>query len=111
MPGRPASPLTGLRGKKELAGQIDVIEVFNARSPFLHPAAKAQTFAEKHDIPGTAGSDAHTPNEIGKTYVEMPEFNGRDDFLQALRQGKISRQRSSLLVHFSSLRARLKKSF
>jgi len=111
----PFDVFRGLRvdGKRleALAEQIDIMEVFNARSPFLHSAAKAQTFAEKYDIPGTAGSDAHTANEIGKTYVEMPEFNGRDDFLQALRQGKISRHRSSHLVHFSSLRARLRKLF
>ena len=91
-----------------LADQIDIIEVFNARCPFLKSSTKAQTFAWKYDIPGTVGSDAHTPNEIGKTYIEIPEFNDRDDFLQALRQGKISRHRSSLLVHFNSIWTRLK---
>ena len=96
---------------QELVGQIDIIEVFNARSPLLWYSTKAQAFAKKYDIPVTAGSDAHTPNEIGNTYVEMPEFNGRDDFLQALRKGTISKHRSNPLVHFSSTWTRLKKSF
>jgi len=96
---------------EELVEQIDIIEVFNARSPLLWPPTKAQTFAKKYDIPEIAGSDAHTLNEIGNTYVEMTEFNSRDDFLQALRKGKIHRHRSSLLVHFSSTWTRLKKSF
>ena len=46
---------------EELVEQIDVIEVFNARCPFLQPSTKAGAFARKHGFPGTAGSDAHTP--------------------------------------------------
>ena len=96
---------------EELAGQIDIIEVFNARSPWLRSSTKARSFARKYGILETAGSDAHTPNEIGSTYVEMPEFNGRDDFLQALKNGKISRHKSSPLVHFSSTWTKKKKAF
>ena len=111
----PFDPFRGLRldGKKleDLAEQIDIIEIFNARSPLLLPSTKARAFAKKYGIPGTAGSDAHSLNEIGSTYVEMPEFNNKDNFLQALRKGKISRHRSSLLVHFSSTWTKLKKSF
>lgn len=94
---------------EELAEQIDIIEIFNARSPFSRSSTKARAFARKYGIPGTAGSDAHTVNEIGNAYVEIPEFNGRDDFLQALREGKISGHRSNPLVHFSSTWASLKK--
>ncbi|MFC1958645.1 PHP-associated domain-containing protein [Chloroflexota bacterium] len=93
---------------EELAGQIDIVEVFNARGPLSGPATKARTFAAKYDLPGTVGSDAHTPNEIGYTYIEMPDFNGKEDFLQALREGKITQHRSSLLVHFYSTLAKLK---
>ncbi len=111
----PFDTLRGLRldsqRLEKLVEQIDIIEVFNARSPLLRSSTKARTFARKHDLPGTAGSDAHSPNEIGNTYVEMPEFNGRDDFLQALRKGEIFRRRSSILVHFSSTWTKLKKSF
>ncbi len=111
----PFDTLRGLRldinRLEELAEQIDIIEVFNARSTLLRCSTQARTFAEKHDIPETAGSDAHTPNEIGNTYVEMREFDGKDDFLQALREGKISGHRSSPLVHFSTVWTSLKKSF
>jgi len=88
--------------------KIDVIEVFNARSLLHRSSAKAQSFAKKYGIPGSAGSDAHTPNEIGNAYVEMPEFNGKDDFLQALAKGKIVGHRTNPLVHFNSVWARLK---
>ncbi len=108
----PFDTFRGLRlDSKELealVGQIDVIEVFNARGPFLKPSIKAQAFAQKYDIPGTAGSDAHTIGEIGNAYIEMPEFNGRDNFLQALRTGKIVGHRTNPLIHFVTSWTKLK---
>jgi predicted metal-dependent phosphoesterase TrpH len=96
---------------EEIAEHIDVVEVFNARSPFPASSAKALAFARKHGIAQGAGSDAHTLHEIGNAYVEMPEFNGKDEFLQALAQGKISGHRTSPATHFFSRWARLKKQF
>jgi len=111
----PFDPFRGLRldskRLEELAEQLDIIEVFNARSLLRRDSTKARAFAKKYGISEIAGSDAHTLNEIGNTYMEIPEFNGRDDFLQALRKGTISRQRSGLSVHFSSTWTRLKKWF
>ena len=91
-----------------LVGQIDMIEVFNAREPFRGPSVKARAFARKYDIPGTAGSDAHTLVEIGHAYVEMPEFEGRDDFLQALRAGRVVGHRTSPFIHLLSTWEKLK---
>ena len=96
---------------EELAEQIDIIEVFNSRSPLSSDSTKARMFVQKHSIPGRAGSDAHTPHEIGNAYVEMPEFNGKDDFLQALAKGNILGRRTIPLVHFASAWARLRKRF
>jgi len=96
---------------EEIVEQIDVIEVFNARGFFLRGSTQARIFADKYGIPGSAGSDAHTPGEIGNAYVEMPEFNGRDDFLQALAKGKVCGHLTSPLVHFSSMSQRLKSRF
>ncbi len=92
----------------EIAGQIDVMEVFNSRSPLLRSSSKAQAFAQKYGIAESAGSDAHTIDEIGNSYVEMPEFNGRDDFLRALVQGKIIGKRTNPIAHISSTWAKLK---
>ena len=95
----------------EIREEVDVIEVFNSRAVLLRHSTRAKNFALKHGIPGGAGSDAHTLYEIGNAYVEMPEFNGRDDFLQALRKSKIHRHRLSFLVHFNSTWTRIKRSF
>ncbi|MFC1913897.1 PHP-associated domain-containing protein [Chloroflexota bacterium] len=93
---------------KEIIAKIDIIEVFNSRNILLRNIKEAQAFAEKHGIVKSAGSDAHTIQEIGNAYIEMPEFNGRDDFLQALAQGKVCGRRTNPLIHFNSGWARLK---
>ncbi len=98
------------RELKALIDQIDAIEVFNAREPFHKPSKKAQAFAQKYDVPGTAGSDAHTAGEIGNAYVEMPEFNGRGDFLQTLRAGRVIGHRTNPLIHFVTSWEKLKSS-
>ena len=96
---------------EDMVGQVDIIEVFNARSPIPRDSNKAWDFARKHSLPGTVGSDAHSPGEIGHTYIEMPAFNGTESFLKALSEGRIHRHRSSPLVHFGSTWAKIKKAF
>ncbi len=91
-----------------LVEQIDVIEVFNARSPLLRSSNEARVFAEKYSIPGSAGSDAHTPSEIGNAYIEMPEFDSKDNFLDALAKGKVFGHRTNPITHLNSMWARLK---
>ncbi len=91
-----------------IVDQIDILEVLNSRSPLLRSSTKANLFAEKYGMAKSAGSDAHTASEIGNAYVEMPEFNGKDDFLQALQKGKISGCRTNPLTHFASVWARLR---
>jgi predicted metal-dependent phosphoesterase TrpH len=104
---------SSLNGKiiEEIVEQIDVMEVFNSRSPFPANSTRAQAFAQKYDIAQGAGSDAHTLYEIGNAYVEMSEFNGRDEFLQALAQGTIHGHRTSLAMRLFSSWARLKTQF
>jgi len=93
---------------EKIAQEIDVIEVFNARNLLHRSSEKALAFAVKYGIVQSAGSDAHTPGEIGNAYVEMPEFEGRDDFLQALAKGKIIGHRTNPLTHFASAWNKLK---
>ena len=96
------------RALEEIAAQVDVMEVLNARSPFRANSNKAKSFASKHGIVPGAGSDAHTLFEIGNAYVVMPEFNNPQEFLKALSQGKIYGKRSGIFVHFFSTWAKTK---
>ena len=96
---------------QEIAAQIDIMEVLNARSPFPANSNKARAFASEHGILQGAGSDAHTLFEIGKAYVVMPEFNGPQEFLKSLSQGKIYGKRSGLGVRLFSTWAKVKNQF
>jgi len=99
------NPLTST----EILSQVDIIETFNSRTPFSNSNAKARKLAKEHGKAASAGSDAHTLGEIGRAYVEMPEFDGPDDFLNSLAQGKIFGQKSSYLAHFASTWAKIRK--
>lgn len=92
----------------EIAQDIDLIEVLNSRSPFPANSDKAKDFALKHNIPAGAGSDAHTIYEIGNAYIEIHDFNTKEEFLKAVAQGKIYGKRSSVFVHFFSTWAKFK---
>jgi hypothetical protein len=111
----PYDPFRGLKlddyAMNALAEQIDLLEVFNARAPLPIGENKARSLANRHNLPVSAGSDSHSLREIGFTYVKMPDFEGKNDFLDALRQGEIVQHRSSPMVHLSSGRAKLKKFF
>ncbi len=93
----------------DIMPEVDIIEVFNARSLSPGSSTRAWQLAQKYGKPASAGSDAHTLPEIGNAYVEMPEFNGKDEFLASLAKGKISGNKSNPTVHFASTWDRLKK--
>ena len=78
---------------------LDAVEVFNAREAFAADNARALAFAVRHNLPGGAGSDAHRPNEIGRAYVEIPDFATRDEFLVSLRSGLVSGTLSGIRAH------------
>jgi len=99
------NPLTST----EVLSQVDIIETFNSRTPFSNSITRAWKLAKEQGKAASAGSDAHTLGEIGRAYVEMPDFDGPDDFLNSLAQGKIFGQKSSYLAHFVSTWARIRK--
>jgi len=73
---------------ERIAGEIDIVEVFNGRSqPEFN--RRAEELRSTLGVPGGAGSDAHTLAEIGTVYVEMEAFDGPQDFLTKLRGSKV----------------------
>jgi hypothetical protein len=95
----------------EILSQVDIIEVFNSRTLLPNSSSKAWKLALEYGKAASAGSDAHTIGEIGRAYIEMPEFNGSDDFINCLSQGRIFGRRSSPLVHFASTWAKITNRF
>jgi predicted metal-dependent phosphoesterase TrpH len=92
----------------EILSQVDIIEAFNSRTPFSGSIRRAGMLAKEQGKAASAGSDAHTLGEIGRAYVEMPEFDGPDDFLNSLAQGRIFGQKSSYLAHLASTWAKIR---
>jgi len=87
--------------------QVDMLEVFNARTVFPSDNRRARDLARERGLLATAGSDAHIPCEIGRAYVEMPAFNDKDEFLRSLAQGQIVGHLTSPLIHLASTWAKL----
>lgn len=88
--------------------QIGFMEVLNARVLFPGINEKARRLARELGLAASAGSDAHSPWELGRAYVQMVEFEGPGDFLEALRKGEIAGRPSTRLVHLISLYAMLR---
>jgi predicted metal-dependent phosphoesterase TrpH len=87
---------------------VDLIEVFNARTVLRSDNNRAGRFARLYGKPRSAGSDSHSASEIGSVKVEMPEFDGPESFMEAIRQAKFDVRYSSMFVHLRSTWAKLK---
>ncbi len=88
---------------------VDMIEIANSRTFLSRDGRRALELARTNGLPGTAGSDAHVVTEIGKTCIEMPDFETPEEFLSALRQGKVYSAKTSVIIHFYNIRNRLLK--
>jgi predicted metal-dependent phosphoesterase TrpH len=69
-------------------GLVDAVEVINAKTSLDSLNRRAAEFATAHGLLGGAGSDAHVPGALGAAYVEMPDFDGPVEFLDALARGR-----------------------
>jgi glycosyltransferase involved in cell wall biosynthesis len=78
-------------------GDVDAIEVFNPRVAIQEFNEEAARFAAKYRIPAGAGSDAHVAQGLGSVRIRMPDFEGPQEFMEALRAADIVRTPASLL--------------
>jgi glycosyltransferase involved in cell wall biosynthesis len=76
---------------------VDAIEVYNPRVAIGSFNEEAARFAAKYRIPAGAGSDAHVAPGLGSVRVRLPDFEGPQEFLEALRAAEIITKPSSLL--------------
>ena len=77
----------------DLLPYVDIVEVFNARNNLSADDRKAEELARRHGLLTSAVSDAHTTIELGRTYNEIPRFDGTaEDFKRALAKGRRGRQ-------------------
>ncbi len=70
----------------------DAIETINSAS-FLHSVTwkRAREFAERNNLPQTAGSDSHIPETIGRAFTTIDCNDGTvSSILDAIREGSIT---------------------
>jgi len=84
---------------KRLDFKPDIIEVFNARVIRKEYNRQALDFAEQNGYLKAAGSDAHLPFEIGKSYAEMEEFSSIKEFMKNLKAARLVTNYQCPLVH------------
>jgi glycosyltransferase involved in cell wall biosynthesis len=76
---------------------VDAIEIYNPRVAIGAFNEEAERFAAKYRILAAAGSDSHVAQGLGSVRVRMPDFDGPEEFVEALRSAEILTKPSSLL--------------
>jgi hypothetical protein len=76
---------------------VDAIEVYNPRVAIGSFNEEAERFAAKYRIVAGAGSDSHVAAGLGSVRVRLHDFDGPQEFLEALRGAEIITKPSSLL--------------
>jgi hypothetical protein len=71
-------------------GDVDVIEVFNAKVDDQALNEKAAAVAAEFGIRVAAGSDAHDADGVGAAYLDLPDFEDPVSFLAALANARIA---------------------
>jgi len=71
----------------DLAARIDIIETYN---PWCDAAANqaAAQLADDLDKVTATGSDSHSAEELGRSWMEMEDYSGIADFLEKLRYAR-----------------------
>jgi predicted metal-dependent phosphoesterase TrpH len=81
----------------DIVEEIDVLEVFNPRVAVTAFNEEAERFARKYRIVPGAGSDSHVAQGLGSVRVRIHDFDGPEEFLEAMRDADITRKHKNLV--------------
>jgi predicted metal-dependent phosphoesterase TrpH len=93
----------------EIIPHVDAIEIFNSRCMDPRFNRRAELFAQRHNLAGTVGSDAHAVFEVGRSVMVLDQFEGPEGMRSVIRQAKYQTKLSPLWVHLVSRYASIKK--
>jgi predicted metal-dependent phosphoesterase TrpH len=101
----PRDPLRHRLSDAALAGirdAVDIVEVFNSRC--LRPSSNVEALVLAGSMRGVraSASDAHTLREIGRSFVEGPDFTDAAGLLRCLAGGQMTQRRSNPGLHLLS---------
>jgi len=81
----------------DIVEEIDILEVFNPRVALTAFNEEAERFAAKYRIVPGAGSDSHVAQGLGSVMTRVHDFDGPEEFLEAMRDADIVRKRRNLV--------------
>jgi predicted metal-dependent phosphoesterase TrpH/glycosyltransferase involved in cell wall biosynthesis len=81
----------------EIVEEIDILEVFNPRVALTAFNEEAERFAAKYRIVPGAGSDSHVAQGLGSVMIRVHDFDGPEEFLEAMRAADIVRKHRNLV--------------
>ncbi len=81
----------------EIVEEIDILEVFNPRVALTAFNEEAERFAAKYRIVPGAGSDSHVAQGLGSVMIRVHDFDGPQEFLEAMRDADIVRKHKNLV--------------
>ena len=84
----------------DLRNYATILEAFNARNTFQSSNQNALKLAQEWGTLTSAVSDAHTTIELGRTYMEMPDFDGTSaGFIESVSQSRLVMRPITPLIH------------
>jgi len=93
----------------EILPLVDAIEVFNSRCMDRRFNAAARLFAERHNLAGTIGSDAHAAFELGRSVLLLDPFEGPEGLRKVIQRGIPQTKPTPPWVHLVSRYAVIRK--
>jgi predicted metal-dependent phosphoesterase TrpH/glycosyltransferase involved in cell wall biosynthesis len=81
----------------DIVEDIDILEVFNPRVALTAFNEEAERFAAKYRIVPGAGSDSHVAQGLGSVMIRVHDFDGPEEFLEAMRDADIVRKHKNLI--------------
>jgi predicted metal-dependent phosphoesterase TrpH len=81
----------------DMVEEIDILEVFNPRVALTAFNEEAERVAAKYRIVPGAGSDSHVAQGLGSVKIRVHDFEGPEEFLQAMRDADIVRKHKNLV--------------
>ena len=97
---------------KEILPCVDIMEVFNAHNLLMRDNERAAAFSQEHHLVAASVSDSHTSLELGRTYMEVPDFDGTPEgFKDALAQASLVTRRANQVLRLTTVYVKLKRYF
>ncbi|MBI5354092.1 MAG: PHP domain-containing protein [Chloroflexi bacterium] len=95
----------------EILPLVDAIEVYNSRCMLPRFNRRAGLFAQRYNVAGTVGSDAHAAFEVGRSLMLLDQFSGPDEMRKIIRGGIPKVKWSPPWFHLTSRYASMMKKF